>query len=79
MQNAGQAKHQRRVEYIPPEPAIITALAHQVCQELSKTNSVYADPDVVGGLASFLTFLADRLAKYATQGHKELLPKKHLK
>lgn len=66
----------RKVEYVPPHSDLVTELAHTACQQLGQQDAIYKNPEVVGGLASFLTFLSQRLAIYASKGHQELLSKK---
>ncbi len=67
----------RQVEYVPPDSSAITALVKATCEQLGKQNAAYNDPEVIGGLTSFLDFLAQRLVTYANNGCSELLVKKH--
>lgn len=68
---------QRQVEYVAPDSNAITALVKATCEQLGKQNTAYNDPEVIGGLTSFLDFLAQRLVTYANNGCSELLVKKH--
>lgn len=71
-------KDKPRIQYIPPDQTAIVELARSACTQLGKQNPAFNDPEVVGGLASFLTFLSQKLATYASNGHKEVLPKNRL-
>jgi hypothetical protein len=63
----------RRVEYIPPNPTAIKEYACAVCADLGKQDAAFHQPEVMSGFATFLTFVADRLAKYLSDGHEDFL------
>ncbi len=69
----------RHVLYTPPCSQQIAALVHAASTQLSNHNTAIPTHEVVSGLTSFLTFVADRLAHYASNGHQELVAKNRRK
>jgi hypothetical protein len=68
------AVSKRQVTYYPPDAKTIKEYARQVCQELGlKGNADYVRPDVINGLADYLNFSAELIAKLLNEGHDELL------
>lgn len=64
----------RLVTYYPPDAKTIKEYARQVCQELGlKGNANFLHPDVINGLADYLNFSAELIAKLLNEGHDELL------
>ena len=59
-------------QYIPPSTRLLRNLAIEVCSTLGQTNTQYTHPEVVGGLSNFLSFYADSVAKYASNGQFNL-------
>jgi hypothetical protein len=48
----------KRVEYVPPAPEVIDQVARDICRELAASDPAFNQPDVVYGLASFLSAVA---------------------
>ncbi|MBN8592759.1 MAG: hypothetical protein J0M33_13430 [Anaerolineae bacterium] len=65
-----QLDQQKKVvpQYIPPSTQLLRSLAIEACSVLGRTNTQYTHPEVVGGLSNFLSFYAESLAKYASNG-----------
>lgn len=65
------------ITYYPPDAKTIKQFARQVCQELGlQGNTAYTHPDVINGLADYLNFSAEVIAKLLNEGHDELLDTK---
>lgn len=59
--------------YVPPDPHKVDQLAQDACMQLAESEPVYADPNVIGGLAAFLNVVAVIIAKGLNKGSDELL------
>jgi hypothetical protein len=55
-------------QYTPPSTQLLRNLAIEACSALGRTNTQYTQPEVVGGLSNFLSFYAESVAKYASNG-----------
>jgi hypothetical protein len=69
----------RKIVYVAPDTGMIEELAHQVCTTLGEQHEVYRDPQVVNGLATFLTMIAHLTAKSFTAGKRIGFPSKRRK
>ncbi len=54
----------KRVEYVPPAPEVIDQVARDVCRKLAISDPSFDQPDVVYGLASFLSAVAKIHARH---------------
>ena len=65
----------RPVVYVGPDKEVIRRYSEDVCKHLAELsgNNSYLEPDVVGGLAEYLDFLAGLTAKNVNRGCYELL------
>lgn len=66
--------HSREVVYVPPNPKLVAELARQACNQLGKQDPTFNNPEVLGGLSSYLTFMSQLLATYANKGRHVLKP-----
>lgn len=65
---------EQNVTYIPPAAEVFDKLAREACRILAEQGeSGVDDPEVIRGLAEYLTFIAELTAKYLNKGHYELL------
>lgn len=63
----------REVEYVPLDAGVIKDYTHALCVERQCPDADYRRSEVTTGLASFLTFVAERMAKYLNEGHEAAL------
>lgn len=64
----------RTVLYTPPDPALVNTFAREVCTHLAlQGNPAFAHPDVIHGLADYLNFTADLIARRINEGHHDFI------
>jgi hypothetical protein len=54
----------KSVEYVPPTPDMIDAVARNVCRKLADSDPSFNEPDVVYGFAAFLSAVAKMHANH---------------
>ena len=65
---------EQNVTYVPPATEIFMKLAREACGVLAEQGETGVDdPEVVRGLAEYLSYVAELTAKYLNKGHHELL------
>lgn len=69
----------RQFTYVPPDSKLIQQFAREACLQLTqKGNPAFSNPEVISGLANYLNFTAQLIAKYLNGGHHELLDNRQL-
>lgn len=81
MKNDNSLDQQNKVvpQYVPPSTQLLRNLAIEACSVLGRTNIQYAHPEVIGGLSNFLSFYAESVAKYASNGQFDPVAKRIVK
>ena len=69
----------RSYVYAPLDPTSVRDYARAVCTELAQQNPAYCRSEVISGFTVFLSFVAERMAKYLNSEHKEYLLKGYRK
>lgn len=64
---------ERRIRYIPPDEAILRALAQAVNDQFAQADAAYKHLDIVAGLGDFLVFVAKIAARKLNEGRYESL------